>query len=120
MPDKPFVLDKSPMPSPKRKSTLRVTLEDGSVLQNENASDTFVAFVEHVGIIKVKRLGIEMYSRPMIDATPHPRYRSQCKKLSNGDYLLVLSTTERKAQLINSIAKYYGLSIKAELIEKER
>lgn len=119
-PNKPFVLDKTPMPSTKGKSILRVTLEDGSVLQNQIAAETFVEFVEHVGILKVKRLGIMMYSRPMIDATPHPRYKTQSKKLSNGEYLLVLSTTERKAQLINSIAKYYGLSIKAELVDMKQ
>lgn len=117
---KPFVLDKSPMPKTYGNVFLRVTLEDGTVLQNENASDTFVAVVEHIGISKVKQLGIKMYYRQIIDATPHPRYKTQCKKLSNGEYLLVLSTTERKAQIINSIAKYYGLSIKAELTDKKK
>lgn len=116
MPDKPFVLDKTSMLSSKLKSALRVTLEDGTVLQKENASDTFIAFVEHIGISKVKSLDIKMYGRHIIDSTPHPRYPKQCKELSDGEYLMVLSTTERKAQIINSIAKYYGLSIKAELI----
>ena len=117
---KPFVLDKTPMPNANGKGFLRVTLEDGTILQNENASDTFIAAVEHIGIQKVKHLGIKMYARPIIDSTPHPHYKNQCKPLSNGEYLMVLSTTERKAQIINSIAKYYGLSIKAELIDKKK
>ena len=119
-PSKPFVLDKTPIPATSGKAILRVTLEDGTVLENENASETFIAVIEHIGIQKVKQLNIRMYYRPIIDTTPHPRYRTQCKKLSDGEYLLVLSTTERKAQIINSIANHYGLSIKAELIENKK
>lgn len=119
-PPEPFVLDKTHMPNANGNAVLRVTLEDGTVLQNENASDTLIAVVEHIGIPKVKQLDIKMYARPIIDSTPHPRYPKQCKQLSDGQYLMVLSTTERKAQIINSIAKYYRLPINAELIEKKK
>ena len=118
--NKPFVLDKEPVPETKKNGFIRVTLEDGTVLENENASETLVKFVEHVGIERVKGLGIKMYYRPWIDTTPHPRYRGQCKQLSNGEYIMVLLTSERKVQLINSIAKHFGLNIKAEYIVRSR
>lgn len=118
--NKPFVLEKDPVPEAKKKGFIRVTLEDGTVLENENASETLVKFVEHVGIERVKGLGIRMYYRPWIDSAPHPRYRSQCKQLANGEYIMVLLTSERKVQLINSIAKHFGLNIKAEYIVSSR
>ncbi len=119
-PHRPFAIDTARLQNANGYGVLRVTLEDGTVLLNENASDTLIAFVEHIGISKVKQLDIKMYARPIIDSVPHPRYPKQCKQLSDGEYLMVLSTTERKAQIINSIAKYYGLSIKAELIDKKK
>ena len=118
--NKPFVLEKDPIPETKKKGFIRVTFEDGSVLENENASETIVQFVEHIGIEKVKDLGIKMYYRPWIDSTPHPRYKGQCKQLSNGEYIMVLIPSERKIQLMNSIAKHFGLNIMAEYIVKSR
>ena len=60
-------------------------------------------------------MNIVLYHKPMIDDEPHPNYRTQCKQLSDGSYINVLSTTEKKMQLINSIAEQYGLSISAEI-----
>ena len=101
----------------KGKAFLRVRLEDGRYIEHSNASDTFIDFVEHVGIQKVRDMNIVLYHKPMIDDEPHPNYRTQCKRLSDGSYLNVLSTTEKKMQLINSIAENYGLSISAEIVK---
>lgn len=117
---KPFMLDKTPTPRIKGKAILSVRLEDGRVIQEETATDTFISAIEHIGISKVKNLGIQMYDRPMIAPKPHPRYISQCKRLSNGEYLMTLNTTERKMQIINSIADYYGLTIRATIIDSRK
>lgn len=117
---KPFVLDKAPAPRVKGKAILRVVLENGSVIEKDTATDTFVEAIEHFGIDRVKQLDIQMYHRPMIASKPHPQYKTQCKKLSNGEYLMTLSTTERKMQLINSIASHFGKNIKAQIIDTKK
>ena len=102
-------------PKVKGKAFLRVKLEDGSYIEHSNASDTLIDLVEHVGIQRVRDMNIVLYHKPMIDNEPHPNYRTQCKQLSDGSFINVLSTTEKKMQLINSIAEHYGLSISAEI-----
>ena len=104
-------------PKTKGKAFLRVRLEDGHYIEHSNASDTLIDLVEHVGIQKVRDMNIILYHRPMIDDEPHPHYRTQCKQLSDGSFINVLSTTEKKMQLINSIADHYGLSISAEIVK---
>ena len=104
-------------PKTKGKAFLRVRLEDGHYIEHSNASDTLIDLVEHVGIQKVRDMNIVLYHRPMIDDEPHPHYRTQCKRLSDGSFINVLSTTEKKMQLINSIADHYGLSISAEIVK---
>lgn len=111
---KPFVIDNTPIRSPRDRASLRVILGNGKVLDKGTATDIFVEAVEHIGIERVKACNITMYG-PMISSTQHPDYKAQCKPLSNGEYLNTGSTTARKAQIINSIAKYYNLPIRAEL-----
>lgn len=118
--DSSFVLDRTPAPKVKGHAILQVRLGLNKVICKDTATDTFIEAIEYIGIEKVKALDIMMYGRPMIAPKPHPGYKQQCKRLSNGEYVMTLSTTEKKMQLINSIAKYYDLPVKAEIVGSKK
>lgn len=111
-----FEVDKTPAPSVKGKQLLQVQVGNNKKIRRETATDTFVEAIEEIGIDNVKGTGYSLYGRPIIASKPHPNYKTQCKRLSNGEYLMTLMTTEKKMQLINSFAKHYGLPIVATIV----
>ncbi|MGD0651268.1 MAG: hypothetical protein ABSA97_09045 [Verrucomicrobiia bacterium] len=98
------------------KSTLRVTLPTGDIVEEYFAADTFALAIKALGIDKVRSLNITETGIPLIDSTKHPQY-SQRKV--DGWYICTHSNTHRKKEVLERIAKKLGVRIKIEVQEAE-
>ena len=103
---------------PHKKKVLIVHLDNGSIIEEERAIDTFFRFVEHIGINKYRNIQNSLsIINTYLTTSRSPSYSSS-KRLRSGEYLYVKGSVEQIMQAVNYIAKYYGLEIYAEIIDK--
>ena len=109
-PYEPYVSSYKPRSASK---VFTVTFPDGTVIREDNASDTFVQALEKIGIDKIKTLHLVSFKRPFIDSAPHDTYQS--RQLSTGEYVCTNLGNERKVIFINTISERLDLDIIAEV-----
>ena len=87
----------------RRKNTkLRVRFSDGPEIEEYYAADTFMLAIKEFGIDRVDKLGLIANGEPLFSPRMHPTY--QHRKLGD-KYLSTNSSTERKKDMIEQIAK---------------
>lgn len=95
---------------------LKITFSDGTVIQERNAAETFVAFVRKVGIERVRSLGLKQCKIPLVSNTIDKKYGDKQKHLGNGWYLMTNTSTQSKLKDIESIAKALNIKVKVNII----
>ena len=109
-PYEPLVHSSKPRSASKN---LTVTFPDGTVIREDNASETFVQALEKIGIDRIKDLRLTSFKRPFIDTEPHASYQSH--QLSTGEYVCTNLGNERKILFLNMISEKLDLDIVSEL-----
>lgn len=95
---------------------LKITFADGTVIQERNAAETFVAFVRKVGVERVRSLGLKQCKIPLVSNTIDKKYGDKQKPLGNGWYLMTNTSTQSKLKDIEAIAKAFDIKVKVDVI----
>ena len=95
---------------------LRITFADGSVIQERNAAESFVAFIQRVGVERVRSLGLKQCKIPLVSNTLDKKYGDRQKSLGNGWYLMTNTSTQSKRKDIELIAKAFNINVKVDII----
>lgn len=94
---------------------LRVTMDDGEVIEHEQGIDTFVDVIEKIGIERVKDLGLIQNTIPLISTSKDSKRRQR----QLGEYYISTSMmTKSKKRKLDRIADGLGIDLKVELVDK--
>lgn len=96
------------------KTNLRVTLKDGTVIENRFAYETLQEVVMMAGIENVRSLGIFQYGVPLISNTQDNFYNQ--KEILKGVYLITHSSTIQKREQIEKISRAFNLGLKVDIV----
>ena len=77
---------------------------------------TFAKFIKHIGVKKVKSLGLQCRNVPLISADKESLSDIGHKDLGNGLYLITHSSTLQKKRQIEKIADLLNLDVKVEFV----
>ncbi len=94
---------------------LKITFNDGRIINKPKASETFFEFVKQVGPERIRTLGLKQNKVPLVSNTLDEKYKQSQKHLGNGWYLITHSCTNDKKSLIEKIAKAFGIKVKVEV-----
>lgn len=99
-------------PARARATTLRITLDDGTVIAERTAALTFTRFVEAMGCEAVAALGLSCAHEPLVARTRGVR---NCGTTADGWYVATQTSTGDKHKYINRIAHALGRDVKVEV-----
>ncbi|MCX5966941.1 MAG: hypothetical protein NTV57_04700 [Cyanobacteria bacterium] len=99
------------------KTTLRVILPSGEVINEYFAADTFALTIKALGVERVRELRLVETGIPLIDSIKHPQYG---QRKVNGWYICTNSSTKRKKDVLETLGKMLGLRLKVEITKAHR
>lgn len=100
-----------------RKSTLKVTRRDNSIIMEESAASTLVQAIKEADPIKVRGLGIICCKVPLVSTSKDDKYSSTQKEVAPGLYVITHSNNEMKKDYLEQISDALNLGWKVELIK---
>lgn len=95
---------------------LRVTMPDGTVIENAKAKDTFVEVICRLGIERVRQLGLKFCKVPIISNTRDAKYGKAQVPVDGGWLILTHSSTNDKKKQLDKIAKALKIRMKVEIV----
>lgn len=96
-----------------RKTTLRVTLKSGRVVQRPTAASTFADVIEQLGFESVRKLGLAVSGVPLIDIKRHDKYNQERR----GPFFIAThSNTKTKKELLEQIGRRLGKPLSIETV----
>lgn len=98
------------------RTRLKITMPDGSIIEEHTAWESLQKFILHVGVEKVRAVGLIANKIPLVSNTVDKKYKTAQKPLGNGWLLMTCSDTATKRKQILAIASYIGMKIKVEII----
>lgn len=100
-----------------KKTNLQVEFANGLVIKEDLARDTFVKALHHMGIQKVKRLGIILCGEPLVADFPskNKRYAAQQPKCDDF-FIFTYTSTEKKKKLLENIGEHLGYQLDISII----
>lgn len=98
------------------RTRLRITMPDGSIIEERTAWESFHKFVLRVGVEKVRAVGLIANKIPLVSNTIDKKYTTAQKSLGNGWFLMTCSDTATKRKQILAIASYMRMNIDVEII----
>lgn len=98
------------------RTRLRITMPDGSIIEERTAWESLHKFVLRVGVDKVRAIGIIANKIPLVSNTLDKKYQTAQKPLGNGWLLMTCSDTATKRKQILTIASTIGLKVTVEII----
>lgn len=106
--------------STKRKGSerqkLKITLEDGKVIYDNNVTNTFITFLKYVGCQRIRDLNIYSRGDNLITTIVLPKYQNVMKPLGNGLYVNTNCSTQEKYNILSEIKWKLKLDVKIELV----
>ena len=93
---------------------LRVTFSDGTVFNEQQASDTFALTLSRLGLDRVEALGIYIRNVPLVGPTKIDGYASQTPIA--GKYVCHHMANKDKKKLLEKIARKLTTSIEVEIL----
>jgi hypothetical protein len=97
------------------RSKLRVTFPDGTVFCDKSATRTMMQVIEHIGIAKVEKLGMESCHIRLITNEIVPKYEEWLKPIGDGYYLMTQSNTDQKYLQLTAIRNQLNMNFKIEM-----
>lgn len=88
---------------------LRVTFDDGTVVEGKFASDVFARTIEKIGAEKVMNLGLTSCGVPLVGREAPVRY--QYRGITGGYYIPVTSSTINKKKILDDIASRLNITL---------
>ena len=98
------------------RTRLRITMPDGSIIEERTAWESLQKFILRVGVEKVRALGLIANKIPLVSNTVDKKYKTAQKPLGNGWLLMTCSDTATKRKQILAIASYLGMKINVDII----
>lgn len=98
------------------RTRLRITMSDGSIIEEHTAWESLQKFILRVGVEKVRAVGLIANKIPLVSNTVDKKYKSAQKPLGNGWLLMTCSDTATKRKQILAIASQIGLKINVDII----
>lgn len=98
------------------RTRLRITMPDGSIIEERTAWESLQKFILRVGVEKVRAVGLIANKIPLVSNTVDKKYQTAQKPLGNGWLLMTCSDTATKRKQILTIAKSVGLNVTVEII----
>ena len=95
---------------------LRVTFPKGPVIAEPSARKTFVKCIEHIGLQRVRKLGLTLCKVPLVSNTQDWKYNSAQIPVEDGLYVMTHSNTKQKAQILENISDQLHLGLKVEIV----
>ena len=90
------------------KTKLKVTFPNGEIIEEYFAADTFALTIKTLGVDKIRGMGLMDSGIPLIDASKHDQYG---QRKINGWYICTHSSTKRKKEILETIAKKLGIRL---------
>lgn len=98
------------------RTRLRITIPDGSIIEERTAWESLQKFILQVGVEKVRAVGLIANKIPLVSNTVDKKYKTAQKPLGNGWLLMTCSDTATKRKQILTIASQIGLNINVDII----
>lgn len=98
------------------RTRLRITMPDGSIIEERTAWESLHKFVLNVGVDKVRAVGLIANKIPLVSNTVDKKYQIAQKPLGNGWLLMTCSDTATKRKQILSIASHHNLNVTVDII----
>lgn len=98
------------------RTRLRITMPDGSIIEERTAWESLHKSVFKVGIDKVRAVGLIANKIPLVSNTVDKKYQTAQKPLGNGWLLMTCSDTATKRKQILTIASHIGMKINVDII----
>ncbi len=94
---------------------LRVTMDDGEVIERKNGLTTFIEVIEKLGIERVKNLNLIRNTIPLISTSKDPTHAQH----QLGEYYIVKRmSTKNKKRILDRIAKELQIDLEVEIVDK--
>ena len=100
--------------SKKPKTKLRVRFNNGKVIEENYAADTFALAIKEIGFSKVEALGFTQEGLPLVGIK---KSNERNQRQIDGKYVCVHSSTNRKKEILETIANRLGVGLKVEVIQ---
>ena len=97
-----------------KKTRLRVRFDKGEVIEENYAADTFTLAIKKMGFGKVEALGLTQEGLPLVGTKRSSEYN---QRQIDGKYVCVHSSTNRKKEILETIASRLGVGLKTEIIQ---
>lgn len=98
------------------RTRLRITMPDGSIIEERTAWESLQKFILRVGVEKVRAVGLIANKIPLVSNTVDKKYKTAQKPLGNGWLLMTCSDTATKRKQILSIASHLNLKVYVKII----
>ncbi|WP_251620990.1 hypothetical protein [Odoribacter lunatus] len=98
------------------RTRLKITMPDGSIIEESTAWESLHKFVLKVGVDKVRAVGLIANKIPLVSNTVDKKYQTAQKPLGNGWLLMTCSDTATKRKQILAIASHIGININVDII----
>lgn len=103
----------------RKKTILRVTRPDGSIIEDSKATVTLAMTIQEIGVERVRSLNLSLDGMNLILIGENTLYPSQQYYLGDGYYLNTHSSTDRKKYHLEKMFKALGLEWKVEIVSSE-
>ena len=103
----------------RKKTILRVTRPDGSIIEDSKATVTLAMTILEIGVERVRSLNLSLDGMNLILIGENTLYPSQQYYLGGGYYLNTHSSTDRKKYHLEKMFKALGLDWKVEIVSSE-
>lgn len=103
----------------RKKTRLRVTRPDGSIIEESKATITLAMTIQEIGVERVRSLNLSLDGMNLILIGENTLYPSQQYYLGDGYYLNTHSSTDRKKYHLEKMFKALGLEWKVEIVSSE-
>lgn len=104
------------------RTSLRVTLPDGSIIQEQESWMTFVEAIKVAGVERVRELGLILDTVPVVSdkLCDDPVYRKAQKQIENGLYIMTHGNNSQKIRRLKEISKAFNLNWKIDVAAQSR
>lgn len=100
----------------RRRTGLRVTFDDGTVIEEVTANATFVEAVKKIGLQRVCDTGVRLHGIRAVSTEEDTRYRGRCIPV-DGFYVATFSDNEEKCRALERIAERLQINIGLKLLD---
>jgi len=99
------------------KSGLCIYRKDGSIIQENNAANTFIAAIKEAGLRRVRSLGIYSRGINIVSTTKDKKYASAHHEVEPGIYVLTHSSTLEKKDRLEKISSALKMGWRVDIVK---